>query len=154
MKKTFSIFTLLLVIMFAVSCSSNEEDKPRYNKKETRELIKTYDNNGGKLSHGQYSNLIKNTRLLFTELKETMKTLMMISEPLRFTQEYQKLKNDEDFYDKLIDREQAWRVLVLGQKDFSPENAEEFRDLPDENRRVDYYDECIRLRITQQDSIM
>lgn len=154
MKKTFSIFTLLLVIMFIASCSSNEEEKPRYNKKETRELIKAYDDNGGKLSHQQYSSLIKNTRLLFAELKETMKALMKISEPLLFTQEYQKLKNDDDFYDKLIDREQAWRVLVLGQKDFSPENAEEFRDLPDESRRVDYYDECIRLRITQQDSIM
>lgn len=153
MKKTFSIVTLLLVIMFTASCGSNEEEKPRYNKTETRQLIKTYDTNGGKLSHGQYSTLIKNTRLLFTELKETMKTLMMISEPLRFTQEYQKLKNDDDFYDKLIDREQVWRVLVLGQKDFSAKNKEEFGNLPDESMLIDYYDECIRVRVLMQDSI-
>lgn len=142
-----ALFTLLLLL--TTSCSKSEEEKPRYNKTETRELINTYDANKGKLTPEQYSRLIANTRLLFAELKQTLKLLSEIAEPLRFTQEYEKLKNDKEFFDKLTDREQAWRVLVLGQKDFSAQNRTEFSDLPRESWLIDYYDDVIRLRITQ-----
>lgn len=153
MKKLLSAFTLL-VLLIATSCGKNEGEtkKETYNKAETEQLIAAYDNNSGTLTHEQYSRLIKNTSLIFAELKETMKDLLGITEPLRFTQEYQKLKADTAFMDKLVLREQAWRVLVLGQKGFSEDNLEEFGNLPQECMLIDYYDDCIRVRLTETDA--
>lgn len=154
MKKLLSLFAI--AILFAVTACSKEEEKESFNAAETTALIKEYDAQGGKLSSEQYSVLIKNTRLLFSDIKGRMKTLLGITEPLKFAQEYQKLKNSNEFMEKLVIREQVWRVLILGQKGFSEQNKAEFGDLPDECMLIDYYDDCIRSRITdaQTDSIM
>lgn len=154
MKKLLSLFAI--AILFAVTACSKEEEKETFNTAETTALIKEYDAQGGKLSSEQYSVLIKNTRLLFSDIKGRMKTLLGITEPLKFAQEYQKLKNSNEFMEKLVIREQVWRVLILGQKGFSEQNKAEFGDLPDECMLIDYYDDCIRSRITdaQTDSIM
>ena len=155
MKKLLALFTALSLMTFG-SCSGNDGEEEKFNKTETCALISEYDANGGTLTPGQYSILIKNTRMLFSDIKSCMKELMEISEPLRFAQEYQKLRHDSEFIDRLVIREQVWRVLILGQKGFSEENKAEFSDLPDECMLIDYYDDCIRTRITdaENDSIM
>lgn len=146
MRNLLSIPVIIMLLVFT-ACSGDDDKKPAYNKTETMALINEYDASGGKLQPVQYSMLIKNTRLLFADIKETMKALLSVSEPLRFAQEYQKLKNNDEFIDKLAVREKAWRVLVLGQKGFSKENMTEFGNLPDECMLIDYYDDCIRVRV-------
>lgn len=151
MKKLLALIlsTALIVI---TSCSGGDEEKATFNKARATELITAYDSNGGSLAPEQYSELITNTRLLFDEIKGQMKALIDITEPLRFTQEYQKLKHNEDFMDKLVMREKVWRVLVLGQKGFSVGNKTEFGNLPDECMIIDYYDDCIRARVTEAET--
>lgn len=151
MKKllAFLLSTALIVI---TSCSGGDDEKATFNKTRATELITAYDSNGGSLAPEQYSELITNTRLLFDEIKGQMKALIDITEPLRFTQEYQKLKHNEDFMDKLVMREKVWRVLVLGQKGFSDGNRTEFGNLPDECMIIDYYDDCIRARVTEAET--
>lgn len=155
MKKLLSLLATVMLLAF-VSCSKGEDEGEKFNATETRALITEYDGNGGTLSAEQYSTLIKNTRLLFSDIKGRMKELLGITEPLRFSQEYQKLKHDDSFMEKLVIREQVWRVLILGQKNFSEQNKVEFGDLPDECMLIDYYDDCIRSRVTdaENDSIM
>lgn len=152
MKKLLELLTLTALIVITSSCSGGGKEKETFNKERVTELISVYDSNGGSLTSGQFSELIKNTRLLFTDIKGQMKALIDITEPLRFTQEYQKLKHSEDFMDKLVMREKVWRVLVLGQKGFSDENRAEFSDLPDECMIIDYYDDCIRARVTEAET--
>ncbi|MDE6346128.1 MAG: hypothetical protein K2L55_05610 [Muribaculaceae bacterium] len=155
MKKLLSLLATVMLVAF-VSCSKGEDDGEKFNAAETRALITEYDANGGKLTPEQYSTLIKNTRLLFSDIKVRMKELLGITEPLRFTQEYQRLKHDNDFMELLVVREQVWRVLVMGQRNFSEQNKAEFHDLPDECMLIDYYDDCIRSRVTdaENDSII
>lgn len=155
MKKLLSLLATVMLVAF-VSCSKGEVDGEKFNTAETRALITEYDANGGKLTPEQYSTLIKNTRLLFSDIKVRMKELLGITEPLRFTQEYQRLKHDNDFMERLVVREQVWRVLVMGQRNFSEQNKAEFHDLPDECMLIDYYDDCIRSRVTdaENDSII
>lgn len=148
LPRPISALIALVLFISVASCSGSKDNEAKFDKALTQQLIKEYDANGGKLSPEQYSELIKNTRILFSCIKEEMKDLMDISEPLKFTQEYQRLKNDNDFIERLTLREQAWRVLVLGQKDFSVDNRKEFGNLPDECTIIDYYDDCIRTRVT------
>lgn len=148
LPRPISALIALVLFISVASCSGSKDNEAKFDKALTQQLIKEYDANGGKLSPEQYSELIKNTRILFSGIKEEMKDLMDISEPLKFTQEYQRLKNDNDFIERLTLREQAWRVLVLGQKDFSVDNRKEFGNLPDECTIIDYYDDCIRTRVT------
>lgn len=153
-RKSATLLSSILLILVAsllplvTSCSSGDDGKEAFNKARTQELVKEYDANGGKLTPEQYSELIKNTRFLYADIKAQMKALLDITEPLKFSQEYQRLKNDNDFIERLTLREQVWRVLVLGQKDFSVDNRKEFGDLPDESTLIDYYDDCIRVRVT------
>jgi len=151
MKKLLSLFAIAILVAVA-SCSKGDGQEEMFNKAETEALIKEYDANGGTLTPEQYSVLIRNTRLLFSDIKNSMKALLAVSEPLRFAQEYQKLKNDDEFMEKLVIREQVWRVLVLGQKGFSAENKSEFGNLPDECMLIDYYDDCIRTRLTDAEN--
>lgn len=146
MKKLSFILTLLIMLA-ASSCGSGDKDE-LFNADITRNLIKKYDDGGGKLTPEEYSALISQTHLLYADIKDNMKKLLDISEPLRFNQEYQRLKSDKTFIDKITIGEQVWRVLVLGQKGFSPENQREFGDLPDQRMLIDYYDDTIRTRLT------
>ncbi|MBD5229453.1 MAG: hypothetical protein HDS69_05385 [Bacteroidales bacterium] len=155
MKKQFAklaapLFPLLTIaiLLFAASCSKSEDEEVKFDKARTQQLIKEYDSNGGKLSPEQYDELITNTTLLYADIKQQMKDLLSITEPLKFAQEYQRLKNDNDFMERITIREQVWRVLVLGQKDFSAENIEAFNELPKESSLIDYYDDQIRTRLT------
>lgn len=153
MKKLLSLFAIALLAV-VTSCSKGDK-KETFNTAEMQALIKEYDANGGSLTPEQYSTLITNTRMLFGDIKERMKTLLGITEPLRFTQEYQKLKQDKKFMEELVVREQVWRVLILGQKGFSEQNKAEFGNLPDDCMLIDYYDDCIRTRLldAENDSI-
>lgn len=155
MKKLLSLFAIALLAV-VTSCSKGDKEEETFNTAEMQTLIKEYDANGGSLTPEQYSTLINNTRMLFGDIKGRMKTLLGITEPLRFTQEYQKLKHDKKFMEELVVREQVWRVLILGQKGFSEQNKAEFSNLPDECMLIDYYDDCIRTRLldADNDSIM
>lgn len=138
---------LFILILTAGACSKDEGEKPKYNKAETVALIEEYDANGGQLKPEQYTVLIKNARLLFDDIKGTMKGLLDIQDNQSFIDKYHELCANEEFMDKIAVRERLWRVLVLGQKGFSKDNMKEFGNLPDESTLIDYYDDCISARV-------
>lgn len=148
MKRFFSYLTIALHVALA-SCSGENEQQEEFNVVEVQSLIKQYDANGGELTAEQYSVLIKNTRLLFDDIKGRMKDLLDIADYNRFMQEYQAFKQDKLFMEKIAIRDQVWRVLVLGQKGFSEENEMEFGNLPEECQLIDYYDDCIIMRLSE-----
>lgn len=153
MKQLFSLLTIALIIVLA-SCSGGDEQEEVFNFEETQSLIKQYDANGGELSAEQYSLLIKNTRLLFDDIKGRMKELLNITDHKQFLQEYQAFKQDSKFMKEISIRDQVWRVLVLGQKGFSEQNEMEFGILPEECKLIDYYNDCILMRLSESsDSI-
>ena len=148
MKKLLSIFAAAILLV-ATACSSGDNQEEKFNAAETQALIKDYDANGGTLTPEQFSTLIKNTRLLFADIKDRMKELIDITDHDDFMQQYEALKADASFMQELSIREQAWRVLILGQKNFSEDNLTQFGNLPDECMLIDYYDDCIRARLIQ-----
>lgn len=151
MKKLISYLSMALLVVLA-SCSDGDKEEERFNAVETQALITQYDSNGGKLTSEQYSVLIKNTHLLFADIKQQMKELLDIADQKEFMQKYQSLKQDKQFIEEITIREQVWRVLILGQKGFSEENKIEFGNLPEECQLIDYYDDCIIARIDENSS--
>lgn len=151
MKKLISYLSMALLVVIA-SCSGGDKEEERFNAVETQALITQYDSNGGKLTSEQYSVLIKNTHLLFADIKQQMKELLDIADQKEFMQKYQSLKQDKRFIEEITIREQVWRVLILGQKGFSEENKIEFGNLPEECQLIDYYDDCIIARIDENSS--
>lgn len=151
MKKLISYLSMALLVVIA-SCSGGDKEEERFNAVETQALITQYDSNGGKLTSEQYSVLIKNTHLLFADIKQQMKELLDIADQKEFMQKYQSLKQDKQFIEEITIREQVWRVLILGQKGFSEDNKIQFGNLPEECQLIDYYDDCIIARIDENSS--
>lgn len=153
MKKLISYLSMALFVVLA-SCSGGDKEEEKFNAAETQALITQYDANGGTLTSEEYSVLIKNTHLLFADIKQQMKELLDIADQKEFMQKYELLKQDKQFIDEITIREQVWRVLILGQKGFSEENKIEFGNLPEECQLIDYYDDCIIARVDENtDSI-
>ena len=153
MKKLISYLSMALLVVLA-SCSGGDKEQEKFNAAETQALITQYDANGGTLTSEEYSVLIKNTHLLFADIKQQMKELLDIADQKEFIQKYELLKQDKQFIDEITIREQVWRVLILGQKGFSEENKIEFGNLPEECQLIDYYDDCIIARVDENtDSI-
>lgn len=153
MKKLISYLSMALLVVL-VSCSGGDKEEEKFNAAETQALITQYDANGGTLTSEEYSVLIKNTHLLFADIKQQMKELLDIADQKEFMQKYELLKQDKQFIDEITIREQVWRVLILGQKGFSEENKIEFGNLPEECQLIDYYDDCIIARVDENtDSI-
>ena len=153
MKKLISYLSMALLVVLA-SCSGGDKEEEKFNAAETQALITQYDANGGTLTSEEYSVLIKNTHLLFADIKQQMKELLDIADQKEFMQKYELLKQDKQFIDEITIREQVWRVLILGQKGFSDENKIEFGKLPEECQLIDYYDDCIIARVDENtDSI-
>lgn len=153
MKKLISYLSMALLVVLA-SCSGGDKEEEKFNAAETQALITQYDANGGTLTSEEYSVLIKNTHLLFADIKQQMKELLDIADQKEFIQKYELLKQDKQFIDEITIREQVWRVLILGQKGFSEENKIEFGNLPEECQLIDYYDDCIIARVDENtDSI-
>lgn len=153
MKKLISYLSMALLVVLA-SCSGGDKEEEKFNAAETQALITQYDANGGTLTSEEYSVLIKNTHLLFADIKQQMKELLDIADQKEFMQKYELLKQDKQFIDEITIREQVWRVLILGQKGFSEENKIEFGNLPEECQLIDYYDDCIIARVDENtDSI-
>ena len=153
MKKLISYLSMALLVVLA-SCSGGDKEEEKFNAVETQALITQYDANGGTLTSEEYSVLIKNTHLLFADIKQHMKELLDIADQKEFMQKYELLKQDKQFIDEITIREQVWRVLILGQKGFSEENKIEFDNLPEECQLIDYYDDCIIARVDENtDSI-
>lgn len=153
MKKLISYLSMALLVVLA-SCSGGDKEEEKFNAAETQALITQYDANGGTLTSEEYSVLIKNTHLLFADIKQQMKELLDIADQKEFMQRYELLKQDKQFIDEITIREQVWRVLILGQKGFSEENKIEFGNLPEECQLIDYYDDCIIARVDENtDSI-
>ena len=148
MKKLLTIFAAAILIA-TTSCSSGDQQEEKFNAAETQSLIKSYDANGGSLTPEQYTTLIKNTRLLFADIKERMKALIDITDHDAFIKQYEALKADAAFMQEIAIREQAWRVLVLGQKNFTEDNLNQFGNMNDECMLIDYYDDCIRASLEQ-----
>ena len=153
MKKLISYLSMALLVVLT-SCSGGDKEEEKFNAAETQALITQYDANGGTLTSEEYSVLIKNTHLLFADIKQQMKELLDIADQKEFMQKYELLKQDKQFIDEITIREQVWRVLILGQKGFSEENKIEFGNLPEECQLIDYYDDCIIARVDENtDSI-
>lgn len=153
MKKLISYLSMALLVVLT-SCSGGDKEEEKFNAAETQALITQYDANGGTLTSEEYSVLIKNTHLLFADIKQQMKELLDITDHKEFMQKYELLKQDKQFIDEITIREQVWRVLILGQKGFSEENKIEFGNLPEECQLIDYYDDCIIARVDENtDSI-
>ena len=153
MKKLISYLSMALLVVLA-SCSGGDKEEEKFNAAETQALITQYDANGGTLTSEEYSVLIKNTHLLFADIKQQMKELLDIADQKEFMQKYELLKQDKQFIDEITIREQVWRVLILGQKGFSEENKIGFGNLPEECQLIDYYDDCIIARVDENtDSI-
>ena len=148
MKKLISYLSMALFVVLA-SCSGGDKEEEKFNAAETQALITQYDANGGTLTSEEYSVLIKNTHLLFADIKQQMKELLDIADKKQFLQKYESLKQDKQFIEELTIREQVWRVLILGQKGFSEENKIEFGNLPEECQLIDYYDDCIIARVDE-----
>lgn len=148
MKKLISYLSMALFVVLA-SCSGGDKEEEKFNAAETQALITQYDANGGMLTSEEYSVLIKNTHLLFADIKQQMKELLDIADKKQFLQKYESLKQDKQFIEELTIREQVWRVLILGQKGFSEENKIEFGNLPEECQLIDYYDDCIIARVDE-----
>ncbi|MBR6746092.1 MAG: hypothetical protein IKL83_01810 [Muribaculaceae bacterium] len=148
MKKLISYLSMALFVVLA-SCSGGDKEEEKFNAAETQALITQYDANGGTLTSEEYSVLIKNTHLLFADIKQQMKELLDIADKKQFMQKYESLKQDKQFIEELTIREQVWRVLILGQKGFSEENKIEFGNLPEECQLIDYYDDCIIARVDE-----
>ena len=148
MKKLISYLSMALFVVLA-SCSGGDKEEEKFNAAETQALITQYDANGGTLTSEEYSVLIKNTHLLFADIKQQMKELLDIADKKQFMQNYESLKQDKQFIEELTIREQVWRVLILGQKGFSEENKIEFGNLPEECQLIDYYDDCIIARVDE-----
>lgn len=148
MKKLISYLSMALLVVLA-SCSGGDKEEEKFNAAETQALITQYDANGGTLTSEEYSVLIKNTHLLFADIKQQMKELLDIADQKEFIQKYELLKQDKQFIDEITIREQVWRVLILGQKGFSEENKIEFGNLPEECQLIDYYDDCIIARVDE-----
>lgn len=148
MKKLISYLSMALFVVLA-SCSGGDKEEEKFNAAETQALITQYDANGGTLTSEEYSVLIKNTHLLFADIKQQMKELLDIADKKQFMQKYESLKQDRQFIEELTIREQVWRVLILGQKGFSEENKIEFGNLPEECQLIDYYDDCIIARVDE-----
>ena len=153
MKKLISYLSMALLVVLA-SCSGGDKEEEKFNAAETQALITQYDANGGTLTSEEYSVLIKNTHLLFADIKQQMKELLDIADQKEFLQKYELLKQDKQFIDEITIREQVWRVLILGQKGFSEENKIEFGNLPEECQLIDYYDDCIIARVDENTDII
>lgn len=148
MKKLISYLSMALLVVLA-SCSGGDKEEEKFNAAETQALITQYDTNGGTLTAEEYSVLIKNTHLLFADIKQQMKELLDIADQKEFIQRYESLKQNKQFIEEITIREQVWRVLILGQKGFSEENKLEFGNLPEECQLIDYYDDCIIARVDE-----
>ncbi len=148
MKKLISYLSMALLVVLA-SCSGGDKEEEKFNAAKTQALITQYDTNGGTLTSEEYSVLIKNTHLLFADIKQQMKELLDIADQKEFMQKYESLKQDKQFIEEITIREQVWRVLILGQKGFSEENKLEFGNLPEECQLIDYYDDCIIARVDE-----
>ena len=75
MKKLISYLSMALLVVLA-SCSGGDKEEEKFNAVETQALITQYDANGGTLTSEEYSVLIKNTHLLFADIKQHMKELL------------------------------------------------------------------------------